>query len=144
MCLTANRSNTTKKGCDNLSNFKNSWGLYPWFVEDGEQLISPSDLESFKKISPYGKVFKCTDEIGVYIVLKYGKNEFKVKPDLYKTIENPIFEIGCNVRLSKDNTQEGTIEDINWHYKNNTPFYYISVNGKRKSTRYFNEDLSAI
>ena len=132
------------KGCDYTSKVKNSWGLYPWFIEDGEHLIFPSDLESFKKVSPYGKVFKCIDEVDGYLVLQYGKDTFRVKSTLYKMVDKPLFEIGCNVKLVKDNTQEGTIEEINWHHKNDMPMYYISINGKRKSTRYFNQDLIAI
>ena len=124
-----------------MSKFKDSWGLYPWFIEDGEQLIFPDDLESFKNLLPYGKVFNCIDEVDGYLVLQYGKCTFRVKPDLYKTVNQPRFVIGCNVKLAKDNTQEGTIEEINWHQKNNSPIYYISINGKKKSTRYFDEDL---
>ena len=122
----------------------NSWGLYPWFIEDGEQLIFPSDLERFKKLLPNGKVFKCIHEVDGYLVLEYGKNTFRVKSDLFKPVDKPIFEIGCNVRLVKEHEQEGTIEAINWHYKNDEPMYYLIINGKRKSTRYFNEDLIAI
>lgn len=127
-----------------MSKFKNSWGLYPWFIEDGEHLISPSDLESFKKLLPYGKVFNCIDEVDGYLTLRYGKDTFRVKPDLYKAVNKPSFEIGCNVKLAKDNTQEGTIIEINWHHKNDSPIYCISINGKRKSTRYTDEDLIAM
>lgn len=127
-----------------MSRFKDSWGLYPWFIEDGEHMIFPSDLESFKKLLPYGKVFNCIDEVGGYLTLRYGKDTFRVKPDLYKAVNKPRFEIGCNIKLTKDNTQEGTIIEINWHHKNDSPIYYISINGKRKSTRYNDEDLIAM
>ncbi|RCX18762.1 hypothetical protein DFR58_10431 [Anaerobacterium chartisolvens] len=126
-----------------MKKFINSWGLYPWFIEDGEYLIFPKDIESFKKLSPYGKVFRCIDEVDGYLVLKYGNETFRVKSDLYKIVDAPFFEIGCNVKLVKDNTQVGTIEEIQWHQKNKVPMYYISINGKQKSTRYFNEDLIA-
>lgn len=132
------------KGCDILSKYKDSWGLYPWFEESGEQLIFPSDLDSFRKLLPYGKVFKCIDEVDGYLVLQYGQDKFRVKPDLYKVVNKPRFEFGCNIKLAKDNTQEGIIEEINWHQKNNAPIYYISINGKRKSTRYSDEDLISI
>ncbi len=127
-----------------MSKYKDSWGLYPWFLEEGEHLIFPSDFENFKKLLPYGKVFKCIDEVAGYLVLQYGKNIFRVRSDLYKIIDKPLFEMGCNVKLAKDNTKKGTIEEINWHYKNEVPMYYISINGKRKSTRYFNQDLIAL
>lgn len=127
-----------------MSNYKNTSGLYPWFIEDGEHLIFPGDLKNFRKLLPYGKVFNCIDDVNGFLTLQYGKNTFRVKHDLYKVVNKPRFRIGCKVMLAKDNTQEGTVEEINWHQKNGIPIYYISINGKRKSTRYFDEDLITI
>ena len=122
----------------------NTKGLYPWFIDDGEELIAPSDLERFKNLSPYGKVFECIDEDGEYITLKYGEEIYHVKPKLYKQVGASIYPIGSEVRLTIKPEVTGVIIDINWHSKNNAPLYYISVNGKRKSTRYMNDELIKI
>lgn len=127
-----------------MSENKNTWGLYPWFVEDGEQLIAPLDLKKFRSLSPYGKVFECIDEDSAYVTLRYGEEVYRVKTKLYKQVSAPIFTIGSAVRLTKKPEVVGVIIDINWHSKENTPMYFISIDGKRKSTGYMNDDLSKI
>ncbi|SHK18989.1 hypothetical protein SAMN02745163_03388 [Clostridium cavendishii DSM 21758] len=127
-----------------MSGNVNSWGVYPWFIEDGEELIAPSDLERFKNLSPYGKVFKCINEDGEYITLKYGEEIYQVKSRLYKQVNASIFSIGTEVRLAKKPEVTGIIVDINWHIKNSSLLYYISVGGKRKSKRYINDELIKI
>ena len=42
------------------------WGLYPWFIEHGTELIHPDDLEKFRKETNNCKVFQCIEE-GNYI-----------------------------------------------------------------------------
>ncbi|WP_346352912.1 DUF6960 family protein [Azotosporobacter soli] len=127
-----------------MSRNKNTWGLYPWFIENGEQLIEPLDLEKFKRLSPYGKIFECIDEDNEYITLKYGEEVYQVKAELYKQVNAPIFTFGNKVRLTEKLETIGVIIDINWHNKENTPIYLIEINGKRKSTRYMETDLSMI
>lgn len=127
-----------------MSENKNTSGLYPWFIEDGEELIAPLDLDKFRSLSPYGKVFECIDEDSEYITLKYGDEEYRVKPILYKQVAAPIFTIGSQITLTKKPEFVGVIIDINWHNKDNSPMYFISVDGKRKSTRYKNDNLSKI
>lgn len=120
---------------------KESWGLYPWFTEHGEEMIFSDDLSKFKDLSPYGKVFKCEEENEDYIVLSYGIEAFRVKPQLFKKIPKPAFQIGERVKLMKDQVQEAVIVEVNWHIKNKEHIYYITLNGKKKSSRYKEKDL---
>lgn len=120
---------------------KDTWGLYQWFPEYGEDMIYIDDLEKFKELSPNGKVFKCIDENKDYLFLVYGEEIYRVKSDLYKQVEKLLFQIGDKVKLIKDSSQEAIILEVNWHYKNNEPIYYISLNGKKKSSRYTNKDF---
>jgi len=53
------------------------WGLYPWCIEHGTELIHPDDLEKFKKETNNCKIFKCIEE-GNYITLKYSDTTAKV------------------------------------------------------------------
>ena len=73
---------------DFILNLSGSWGYYPWFPEDGDHFINSYDLENFKNIMPYGKIFKCIDDNDGYITLQYKKMTFKVKKELYKIINN--------------------------------------------------------
>lgn len=123
---------------------KDTWGLYQWFPEYGEDMICADDIEKFKELSPNGKVFRCIDQNKDYLFLKYGEDIYRVKADLYKQVEKPLFQIGDKVKLIKDSFQEAIILEVNWHYKNNEPIYYISLNGKKKSSRYTCKDFVCI
>lgn len=104
-------------------------------------MIYIDDLEKFKELSPNGKVFKCIDENKDYLFLVYSEEIYRVKSDLYKQVEKPLFQIGDKVKLIKDSSQEAIILEVNWHCKNDEPIYYISLNGKKKSSRYTNKDF---
>lgn len=122
----------------------NSWGLYPWFNEDDPSLIYVDDLENVKKIGLYGKVFYCSDQCGDFIRLNYGSYSFRVKPSLFKPIRSIRFMIGDNIKLISSPDKLGTILNIEWHYKNNEPIYYLSFNGKKSSRRYSENEFSPV
>lgn len=125
-----------------ISTNKGTWGVYPWFAEDGDEWIDPSDLPRFKALIPYGKVFQCTEE-GEFLTLQYGAEKFRVKPGLYRPVSAvPAFAIGSAVTVKNKPEVQGRIADIEWHFKQEAPFYFIEVNGKRKSSRYAESDLA--
>jgi len=117
------------------------WGTYRWFAEDGVKKIHPDDLEDFKIIVAYGsKVFECIDEDSRYISIKYGDKVFRVTNDLFKQVSAPKFNIGQNV-IIKEKGAEAIIIDIMWHYDKQDHFYFVALNGKKKSRRYFTFEL---
>lgn len=118
-----------------------SWGLYPWFEEDGEDLVKQSHSNDFKSLQPYGKLFQCIGEGKEYIKIQYNSKIFEVKPILFKIVLPPIFSFGEKVRVVNHPETLGVVCEIGWHHKNNKEVYYIDVNGKKKSSRYFSEDL---
>ncbi|MEK3885805.1 hypothetical protein [Paenibacillus sp. PL2-23] len=120
---------------------KDIWGIYPWFKEDGQELIEPRYREKFSSLRPYGKVFLCVGEQDQYIVLQYNKQSFLVKPTLFQKILTPKFTFGQAVRIRSNPEVFGFICEINWHHKTEREMYYIEVNGKKKSSRYFSKDL---
>ncbi|MEF2246472.1 DUF6960 family protein [Paenibacillus sp. IITD108] len=117
-----------------------AWGIYNWFEEDGEELIQKLSREAFRNLKPVGKLFQCVGIDGEYIEILYNKQKFKVKPELFIQTPNPTYKFGDNVRL-KSKEIIGIICDINWHSKEAREMYFIEVNGKKKSTRYFSEEL---
>lgn len=120
----------------------NTWGLYQAFQGTDDDLIDINDRVAFFDIMPNGKVFECVDE-GESLTLRYGDKIFKVDPQLYKVVNKPKYRIGENVIIvSKSKVVE--IIDINWHIKENIPFYYIKDNGKKSSRRYCEEELMKI
>ncbi|MFB9273932.1 DUF6960 family protein [Cohnella cellulosilytica] len=117
------------------------WGLYPWFDEDGLELIEPRHREKFRVLLPYGKVFLCVGEQGEYMVLQYNNEIYLVKPILFKRVSPPKFTFSEPVRLRIKPGVLGNICEINWHYKAEREMYYIEINGKKKTSRYSSEEL---
>jgi hypothetical protein len=117
-------------------------GIYPWFPEHGISLVHPDDLSSFSAIRPSGKVFEFVGDDQGYIVLKYGNENFRVKPDLYKPVTGVDFYIGDSVCVtSKVPEKYGVIVAVEWHFKGQKPIYYLQFDGKRSSRRYSKEEL---
>jgi hypothetical protein len=60
----------------------------------------------------------------------------------------PAFSVGQRVRviLNERNrtARTGTIRQIIWHYKEQTYNYYLDVNGKRISKRYYEKDFEQL
>lgn len=54
----------------------------------------------------------------------------------------PVFIYGDFVSPINHPDMLGKIETIIWHFKNKDYLYYISVNGKKKSKRYYAKDLN--
>lgn len=104
---------------DFILDLKGSWGHYPWFPEDGDHFINASDLENFKAIQPYGKIFQCIEDDGVNLVLKHKDMTFRVNKNLYKIINNPeLIKEKYNFSSARKNSEINTDCFINkWgHY----------------------------
>ena len=56
----------------------------------------------------------------------------------------PRFVYGAQVSPCNHPEMTGVIVEIRWHFNRNCCFYTISINGKRKSKRYFDEDLISV
>lgn len=124
----------------------NKYGLYSWTPEHGDKYIAQSNLDRFKKIHPLGKVFRCIGITGDYLRLKYGEDIFSVKPDLFKEIPDPGHFVGecvlVNTGSSKGN--EAKIISMDWHHQRSDVMYTLEVDGKKKSNRYWKEDICSL
>lgn len=123
-----------------MRQFIGRFGLFPWSKEDGMGHIHPDDRQAVIDLAPTGLVFECVSESRPYVVLRYGNQQIRVKPELFRPVENPKKRIGQEVVLKKDGAL-GTIVDIMWHYKENAHMYFLEINGKKKSKRYWAEDF---
>ncbi|GMA14388.1 hypothetical protein E5F05_01930 (plasmid) [Deinococcus metallilatus] len=118
-----------------------TFGLYPWFVEHGLEKIHPEDIEDFSKLLPYGKVFELISNDGDYITIAYGSKRYRVRPDLWKPVEGVGYHVGEQVLV---NGRKGVIEEIGWHFNRKSPFFLLSIEGKRKSKRYSGDELQTL
>lgn len=105
------------------------WGIYPWFVEHGIDLIHPDDFEAFKQEVNNSKVFECI-ETGDYITLKYNNNSYRARDTLFKPVPAPKYNFGKVVKI-KEKEEEAVITDIMWHYSKHQHYYFVSVKNKK-------------
>jgi hypothetical protein len=117
------------------------WGTYPWFNEYGDELIYPDDRELFKKIENNTKVFEFTKGNDEYNNFRYGENIFRIKDTIPVVLPEPKYNFGEDVLVKKKALLVGKITDIMWHSSKKEYYYLLSVNGKKKSTRYFENEL---
>ena len=128
-----------------LSN-SSSWGFQPWSPEHsvyhGTSVIHPDDFERWVEQYPYGGVFECIGREDGYLVLSTGSSRFRVKPNLFKPIAKEVKPLGTQIVIeSKGTSKNASIVDIRWHHQKGEPYYFVEVDGKRLSKRYFNADL---
>lgn len=116
------------------------WGLYPWFEESGANLVHRDDLDGFRRLSPYGKVFLRIGDEGDYIRIGYGDHTFRVKPELFAPVPPIAFPIGTSITVRAANV-DATIDAIEWHHRDAKPIYFVRRDGKRDSRRYSEAEL---
>lgn len=119
------------------------WGLYFWLSTGNPEKIHPDDLEKFKQVARNSRVFECLSTNEEYIALRYGGEVFRVKPESFHPISAPKYDFYQKVKI-KEKDMLGTIEDIYWHFDNAAHFYFVSVDGKKKRRRYYEDELEAV
>lgn len=115
------------------------WGLYPWFEEDGSELIHPDDLATVKRLMPHGLVFQLLGEGDGFIRLSYGDVVVRVRPSKFQEVIADVRTVGEAVRLVDG--RAGEVIGVQWHHKRAEPMYKLCMEGKKKSKRYWNSDL---
>jgi len=128
----------SSKGRNTMNNFINTWGLYTWFLEDGYDCFHPEEIGMFEPNNT--RVFYCKNVEDKYLILQYGRKDFRVNPENYKLIEKPKFNY-CEAVIVKNQELLGEIEEIQWHYKQEYHIYYLIIDGKRKSRRFYEDEL---
>lgn len=116
------------------------WGLYPWFEERGANLVHPDDLDDFRKLMPYGKVFFCQSK-NEFLVLRYQNSHYRVRPQLFSEVPAPEFTFGqlVHVRETGDPAQ---IDEIHWHHQRAKPIFFVTFGGRRNKKRFWADDLA--
>ncbi|TVX96272.1 DUF6960 family protein [Cohnella terricola] len=116
----------------------NTWGLYPWFNEDGGELIHPEDIRQFTPNNT--KVFHCIGLEDEYMILQSATAQFRVNPENYKRLNVPLYRFRDQI-VTNDQERIGEIHEIEWHYRDKEFIYYISVEGVNKTRRYKEHEL---
>lgn len=124
----------------------NKYGIYRWFIEDKKEKIHEEDFEKFQKNINNVCVVQCIDKIDDFLIIKYNDNVYRVKGELALELPKPKFKFGDLVihKNKEDKIIKGVIADIMWHDCKKSNYYFLLVDGKKKSRRYFNNELEKI
>ena len=107
-----------------------TWGIYQCFQGTDDDMVDSDCREDFFALQPNGKVFQCISTNDEMITLKYGEKIFRVNPKFYKRVEEPLYKVGDKIEII-EKSLVGHILDVNWHIKDDAPFYLVEVNGKK-------------
>ena len=128
-----------------------TWVLVHWISDNGmDDIIHPDDLELVKTILPYGatvpstSIGKVVDFKDEYAIINYSGKIIRVIPTINITKPVPYngdLEVGNLVSIV-DKDYIGEVIGVSWHYKERKAIYTLKVDGKRKSKRYWPEELN--
>jgi hypothetical protein len=122
-----------------------TWGVFPWFAEDGLDEIHPDDHKLTSPNPFYGHLFRILYSDDEYLAIEGAYGMFRVKPRLFRQVQSAQFSFGDAVQTTLSNSPKvGSIKEIRWHHKQQREFYFIEVGGKTVSKRYWAEDLVAV
>lgn len=124
-------------------NYIKTYGIYQCFQGIDDDMVDSDCRENFFALQPNGKVFQCITVCEDMITLKYGEEVFRVNPKLYKMVREPLYKVGDKVEIIAKSIV-GQITDVNWHIKDDAPFYYIDISGKKSGKRYKDFDLRKV
>ena len=117
------------------------WGRCPWSYQLSKDKIHPEDLEKFSTLHGSFVVYEYIETDGDYIIIKWGNYTFRVKPDIFKEVKEPKYKIGDTVKIKG---MDAIICLNEWHDEKKEHYYFVTINGKRKSRRYFESELTSM
>ena len=122
----------------------NRWGLFPWFSENGGEHVHPDDLAFLLENPPYGHVMKVIDAGPEFLTLRFEPGSIRVRSDLFREVPAPAFDYDQEVAVLPSRTERtGTVARITWHHEEAPPLYFLRVDGRVLSGRYFDHELEA-
>lgn len=115
----------------------NKWGRSPFC---GTDKIHPDGLTNFIKNYNSYKVFQCTNENSSFITIRYNTDFYRVKGEMFIILPKPRYVWGDTVVL-KNRQCIAIVAEIMWHVDKKEYYYFVTVNGRKKSKRYFENEL---
>ncbi|GAA3524343.1 hypothetical protein GCM10022393_43560 [Aquimarina addita] len=134
-----------------MSDLIGKWGsIHSYYVnsKNQEEYIHPYDLTYFGQYSYIRSLHKCISIEGNYVILEFGNLNVRVLKEVFYVSEQKLPEFKPLEKVkylsSKGNLEYGKVIGIHWHNKDRRYYYYLEVNGKKKSRMYYSEDLQKI
>lgn len=118
--------------------------FYSYHQNNDETIISLDDGEVYT--NPFSVAFcEFCDGVNLHLKLLNGDKVLAPRVSRIEILPEPKFFIGDSVWvLTKGNIMKASIVYFFWHYNRKEYVYTITVNGKKKSKRYFGDDLEPV
>ncbi|WP_318308874.1 DUF6960 family protein [Flagellimonas crocea] len=134
-----------------MKEFLNKWlWLDLLFYKDEFQeinklnLVHPLDVDNFKS-NPINMICHCVGNEDDYLVVENKGHKYRVKKEAIKQLmPTPKFKWNEKIFQIGKPDVEAIIDDFFWHHKDQKYYYHITVNGKKKSKRYSENELMPI
>ncbi len=127
------------------------WGsIHNYYInsKNQEEYHHPDDLTFFGQYPYIRSLHKCIDIEDNYVILEFGSLNIRVLKEAFYASAQRIPEFQPMERVkyvsSKGKLEYGKVIGIHWHNKDRKYYYYLDVNGKKKSRMYYGEDLQRI
>lgn len=134
----------------NEGEFLHKWGgtnLFNVFNCDECHMVHPDDWQILNNYKYIKSLHLCIAVTEKYLLIDLVNQPIRVDYKVFSPIQaRPTFLIDQNVKFynSKGTLQFGKVIGIHLHNNLGKIYYDVEVNGKKKSHRYFDEDLQKI
>jgi len=115
-----------------------NFGVVQWGADEDEQLAAPGDKSRLLEHCVGGRVVVVLGDDGDFKLIRFGEHEFRISSENIVPARNVKYTKG---EIFLYNQKETKVVDVIWHYGRGEPFYILTIDGKKSSRRYFNEDL---
>ena len=108
-------------------------------------LLHPDDdYEEFKRQASRS-IFRCTQRVsGGYLIVENYEHRFRIKRRGFSRCPKIPFDFGMQVRVKSKPDHIAIIYNIYWHGKRREAMYFLIIDGKKKSRRYWADELEVI
>lgn len=116
------------------------WVIAPWFQGKNLEAVHVDDRELALSKPLAGPVFEVVGRDGRFAILDYDGGHLRVLAYALKPISKRVIRPGTKVSLADG--RRGNVRYVGWHSKRDEPMYLLNLEGKKKSKRYWNSDLT--
>ena len=74
-------------------------------------------------------------------IVSHKGNKYEISVDSMRRIDSPKYVYGDSVSPANHPELVGVVCEMIYHFNRNEPQYFIKVDGKKKSKRYFADEL---
>lgn len=125
------------------------YGHYPWWPEEGDAWIHPSDVALARTLIPGPRIWRREGSEGSYLVIHYGELRLRLQRALWIEVEHEGFDIGDPIEIlphgMKNDAQVGTIREMHWEpHEGRIEYQILTADQTPLETWFHSEDMKHV